>query len=86
MKLVTFQVSGPAGAQRRLGDLLGTGTVSYGCSVALHRWPQVGQSVKFEVQGIGTLEHTIVKGERGVDYVRNGMDGLLRAPRELAAV
>jgi 2-keto-4-pentenoate hydratase/2-oxohepta-3-ene-1,7-dioic acid hydratase in catechol pathway len=68
------------------GDLLGTGTVSYSCSVDLHRWPQAGQTVKFEVQGIGTLEHTIVKGEHGVDYVRTGMNGLLQAPRELASV
>lgn len=68
------------------GDLLGTGTVSYSCSVDLHKWPRVGQTVKFEVSGIGTLEHTIVAGEHGVDYVRRGLDGLLQAPRELAAV
>jgi 2-keto-4-pentenoate hydratase/2-oxohepta-3-ene-1,7-dioic acid hydratase in catechol pathway len=64
------------------GDLLGTGTVSYSCSVDLHRWPQVGQRVRFDVQGIGTLEHTIVAGEQGVDYVRNGLDGLLGAPHQ----
>src|SRR5919199_836739 len=61
------------------GDLLGTGTVSYSCSVDLHRWPRVGQRVRFEVAGIGVLEHTIVAGEPGPGYVRNGMDGLLRA-------
>jgi 2-keto-4-pentenoate hydratase/2-oxohepta-3-ene-1,7-dioic acid hydratase in catechol pathway len=63
------------------GDVLGTGTVSYSCSVDLHRWPQVGQHVRFEVAGIGTLEHTIVAGEQGVDYVRHGLDGLLQAPQ-----
>jgi 2-keto-4-pentenoate hydratase/2-oxohepta-3-ene-1,7-dioic acid hydratase in catechol pathway len=68
------------------GDLLGTGTVSYSCSVDLHKWPQVGQTVKFEVQGIGTLEHMIVKGEHGVDYVRSGIDGLLQAPGVLTRV
>ena len=62
------------------GDLLGTGTVSYSCSVDLHRWPQVGQRVRFDVEGIGTLEHTIVAGEQVVDYVKNGMDGLLEPP------
>jgi 2-keto-4-pentenoate hydratase/2-oxohepta-3-ene-1,7-dioic acid hydratase in catechol pathway len=62
------------------GDLLGTGTVSYSCSVDLHRWPQVGQRVRFDVEGIGTLEHTIVAGEQVVDYVKNGMDGLLQPP------
>jgi 2-keto-4-pentenoate hydratase/2-oxohepta-3-ene-1,7-dioic acid hydratase in catechol pathway len=68
------------------GDVLGTGTVSYSCSVDLHKWPQVGQTVRFEVAGIGMLEHTIVAGARGVDYVRNGMSGLLQAPRELTGV
>jgi 2-keto-4-pentenoate hydratase/2-oxohepta-3-ene-1,7-dioic acid hydratase in catechol pathway len=68
------------------GDLLGTGTVSYSCSVDLHKWPQVGQTVRFDVAGIGSLEHKIVAGDRGVDYVRNGLDGLLQAPRELASV
>jgi 2-keto-4-pentenoate hydratase/2-oxohepta-3-ene-1,7-dioic acid hydratase in catechol pathway len=62
------------------GDLLGTGTVSYSCSVDLHKWPQVGQRVRFDVAGIGTLEHTIVAGEQAVDYVKNGLDGLLQAP------
>jgi 2-keto-4-pentenoate hydratase/2-oxohepta-3-ene-1,7-dioic acid hydratase in catechol pathway len=67
------------------GDVLGTGTVSYSCSVDTHRWPQVGQRVRFEVSGIGVLEHTIVAGEHQVDYVRTGMDGLLQAPREAVA-
>jgi 2-keto-4-pentenoate hydratase/2-oxohepta-3-ene-1,7-dioic acid hydratase in catechol pathway len=66
------------------GDVLGTGTVSYSCSIDLHRWPQVGQRVKFEVSGIGALEHTIVAGEREVEYVKNGRDGLLQAPPELS--
>ncbi|MBV9582154.1 MAG: fumarylacetoacetate hydrolase family protein [Chloroflexi bacterium] len=68
------------------GDLLGTGTVSYSCSVDLHRWPRVGQRVTFDVSGIGRLEHTIVPGDHAVDYVRQGMDGLLQAPRAVAAV
>jgi len=67
------------------GDVIGTGTVSYSCSVDLHKWPQVGQRVRFEMAGIGTLEHEIVSGERVVDYVRSGIDGLLQAPREVAS-
>jgi 2-keto-4-pentenoate hydratase/2-oxohepta-3-ene-1,7-dioic acid hydratase in catechol pathway len=67
------------------GDVLGTGTVSYSCSVDLHKWPRVGQRVKFEVAGIGTLEHSVVAGEHKVDYVRNGIEGLLQAPSELAS-
>jgi 2-keto-4-pentenoate hydratase/2-oxohepta-3-ene-1,7-dioic acid hydratase in catechol pathway len=64
------------------GDVLGTGTVSYSCSVDLHKWPRVGQTVRFEVAGIGTLEHKIVAGEHAVDYVRNGLDGLLSVPHQ----
>jgi 2-keto-4-pentenoate hydratase/2-oxohepta-3-ene-1,7-dioic acid hydratase in catechol pathway len=62
------------------GDLLGTGTVGLGCSMDLHRWPQVGQTWTVEVEGIGTLSHRIVPGERVVDYTLRGMDGLLRPP------
>jgi 2-keto-4-pentenoate hydratase/2-oxohepta-3-ene-1,7-dioic acid hydratase in catechol pathway len=64
------------------GDLLGTGTVGLGCSMDLHRWPQVGQTVTFEVGGIGSLTHQIVAGERVVDYTLRGMDGLLQPPAE----
>jgi 2-keto-4-pentenoate hydratase/2-oxohepta-3-ene-1,7-dioic acid hydratase in catechol pathway len=62
------------------GDLLGTGTIGLGCSMDLGRWVNVGQEVTFEVQGIGKLNHEIVEGERVVDYVLNGMDGLLKPP------
>jgi 2-keto-4-pentenoate hydratase/2-oxohepta-3-ene-1,7-dioic acid hydratase in catechol pathway len=62
------------------GDLLGTGTVGLGCSMDLHRWPQVGQTVTFEVEGIGTLTHRIVAGEQVVDYTLRGMEGLLSPP------
>jgi 2-keto-4-pentenoate hydratase/2-oxohepta-3-ene-1,7-dioic acid hydratase in catechol pathway len=67
------------------GDLLGTGTVSYSCSVDLHRWPQVGQRVRFDVAGIGSLEHLIIAGEREVDYAKAGLDGLLHAPSQAVA-
>src|SRR5919205_251307 len=48
------------------GDLLGTGTVSYSCSMDLHKWPHVGQRVRFDVAGIGTLDNKIVAGEHRV--------------------
>jgi 2-keto-4-pentenoate hydratase/2-oxohepta-3-ene-1,7-dioic acid hydratase in catechol pathway len=67
------------------GDLLGTGTISISCSMDLHRWPQVGQRVRFELEGIGVMEHTIVAGEDTPGYVRDGMDGLLQAPPSVAA-
>lgn len=62
------------------GDLLGTGTIGEGCALNLHRWVQVGQTVTFEVEGIGSLTHQIVPGEQVVDYTRRGIDGLLRPP------
>jgi 2-keto-4-pentenoate hydratase/2-oxohepta-3-ene-1,7-dioic acid hydratase in catechol pathway len=67
------------------GDVLGTGTVSYSCSVDLHKWPQVGQRVRFDVEGIGSLEHLIVAGEQQVDYAKAGLDGLLQPPNQAVA-
>ena len=62
------------------GDLLGTGTIGFGCSMDYHRWVKVGQTVHFEIEGIGSLTHKIVEGEKVVDYTLNGMDGLLKPP------
>jgi 2-keto-4-pentenoate hydratase/2-oxohepta-3-ene-1,7-dioic acid hydratase in catechol pathway len=62
------------------GDVLGTGTVGLSCSMDTGRWPRVGQTMTFEIEGIGTLRHPIVAGERVVDYVLNGMPGLLEPP------
>ena len=59
------------------GDVIGTGTVGLGCSMDLHRWPQVGQTFTIEVEGIGSLTHRIVQGPQVTDYVLRGMDGLL---------
>ncbi|MGE0743765.1 MAG: fumarylacetoacetate hydrolase family protein [Rhodospirillales bacterium] len=61
------------------GDVLGTGTVGFGCSMDLHRWIKVGQTATFEVEGIGTLSHKVVAGERVVGHTL-GMKGLLQAP------
>jgi 2-keto-4-pentenoate hydratase/2-oxohepta-3-ene-1,7-dioic acid hydratase in catechol pathway len=66
------------------GDVLGTGTVGFGCSMDLKKWPQVGQKMTFEVEGIGTLTHEIVRGERVVEHVL-GMKGLLTAPAKTGA-
>ena len=62
------------------GDILATGTIGFGCSMDLHRWVKVGQTVTFEVEGIGSLTHKIIAGERVVDYTLKGMDGLLKPP------
>jgi 2-keto-4-pentenoate hydratase/2-oxohepta-3-ene-1,7-dioic acid hydratase in catechol pathway len=62
------------------GDVLGTGTIGLSCSMDTHRWVRVGQTITFEVEGIGTLSHRIVPGERVVDHVLNGIPGLLTPP------
>lgn len=62
------------------GDVLGTGTVGMSCSMDTKRWIQVGQRARFEVEGLGVLEQEVVAMPGGVDYVLNGMDGLMRPP------
>ena len=61
------------------GDVIATGTIGAGCSMDHGKWPKVGQTVEFEVEGIGRLRHRIVPGEHVVDH-GVGMDGLLRDP------
>jgi 2-keto-4-pentenoate hydratase/2-oxohepta-3-ene-1,7-dioic acid hydratase in catechol pathway len=41
------------------GDVLGTGTVGGGCGYDLDRWIDPGDTVELEIEGIGTLEHTV---------------------------
>jgi hypothetical protein len=41
------------------------------------RWIKVGQTARFEVEGLGALEQQVVAIPGVVDYVRNGMDGLM---------
>jgi 2-keto-4-pentenoate hydratase/2-oxohepta-3-ene-1,7-dioic acid hydratase in catechol pathway len=41
------------------GDVLGTGTVGGGCGFDLDRWIEHGDTIELEIEGIGTLEHTV---------------------------
>lgn len=43
------------------GDILGSGTVGFGCGLELDRWPQPGDVVELEITGLGRLRNTIVK-------------------------
>lgn len=61
------------------GDVIGTGTIGFGCSMDYHKWPQVGQTMTFEVEGIGAMRHKIVAGEHVVSHVL-GMKGLIDPP------
>lgn len=63
------------------GDLIGTGTIGMGCSMDIHKWPQVGQHMTFTMEGIGSMTLEIVKGADRVRHV-DGMKGLLEYPGE----
>ena len=63
------------------GDVIGTGTVGLGCSMDIHKWPQVGQTMTFSMAGIGSMTLEIVKGTDRVRHVA-GMPGLLEYPGE----
>ena len=63
------------------GDVVGTGTIGMGCSMDLHKWPQVGQHMTFTMAGIGSMTLEIVKGANRVRHV-DGMPGLLEYPGE----
>lgn len=62
------------------GDVLGTGTIGTSCSMDTKRWIKVGQRARFEVEGLGVLDQEVAAQPQVVDYVRNGMDGLMSPP------
>ncbi|MGE0735683.1 MAG: fumarylacetoacetate hydrolase family protein [Alphaproteobacteria bacterium] len=62
------------------GDLIGTGTVGFGCSQDLHKWIKIGQTATFTVEKIGSMHLKVVKGDEVVKHV-NGMKGLLPIPK-----
>ncbi|WP_137289362.1 fumarylacetoacetate hydrolase family protein [Natronorubrum halophilum] len=43
------------------GDVIGSGTVGGGCGLELGTWLEDGDTVALEVEGIGTLEHTVLE-------------------------
>ena len=43
------------------GDVIGSGTVGEGCGLELGRFLEDGNTVELEIEGIGTLEHTVVE-------------------------
>lgn len=45
------------GETLRVGDVVGTGTVGGGCGLELGRYPQVGDVVEIEVEGLGRLSN-----------------------------
>ncbi|MBA5639133.1 fumarylacetoacetate hydrolase family protein [Duganella sp. LX20W] len=49
------------GESLRAGDVLSTGTLPGCCGLELGRFPQAGDAVRLEIDGIGTLTNTIEK-------------------------
>ncbi|BBX17062.1 hypothetical protein CRI77_11595 [Mycolicibacterium duvalii] len=47
----------------RAGDVIGVGTVGGGCGLELGRFPEMGQTVELEVEGLGTLRNRFVDNE-----------------------
>lgn len=43
------------------GDVIGSGTVGTGCGLELGRFPQAGDVIEFEIEGIGILRNRFVK-------------------------
>ena len=61
------------------GDIIGTGTIGMGCSMDIHKWPQIGQKMTFTMNGIGSMTLEITKGIDRVHHVK-GMPGLIKYP------
>jgi 2-keto-4-pentenoate hydratase/2-oxohepta-3-ene-1,7-dioic acid hydratase in catechol pathway len=45
----------------RPGDVLGTGTVGEGCGLELDRWPEPGDTIELDAEGIGTLRNQLLE-------------------------
>jgi 2-keto-4-pentenoate hydratase/2-oxohepta-3-ene-1,7-dioic acid hydratase in catechol pathway len=43
------------------GDILGSGTVGFGCGLELDRWLQPGDDVELEIENLGVLRNRVVK-------------------------
>lgn len=41
------------------GDILGSGTVGFGCGLELDRWLQPGDTVELEIEGLGVLRNRV---------------------------
>lgn len=50
-----------AGSTVHPGDVIGSGTIEGGCGLELDRWLEPGDTIELEVDGIGTLRHTLAE-------------------------
>jgi 2-keto-4-pentenoate hydratase/2-oxohepta-3-ene-1,7-dioic acid hydratase in catechol pathway len=44
-----------------VGDVIGSGTVGTGCGLELRKFPQVGDVVELEVEGLGAISNRFVR-------------------------
>jgi len=58
------------------GDLIGTGTIGFGCSMDLEKWIRPGQQARFFIEKIGEMTLTVGDMVHGAGHVR-GMRGHL---------
>jgi 2-keto-4-pentenoate hydratase/2-oxohepta-3-ene-1,7-dioic acid hydratase in catechol pathway len=49
------------GETLHVGDVIGSGTVGTGCGLELGKFPQPGDEVELEIEGIGVLQNRFVK-------------------------
>ena len=49
------------GETLHVGDVIGSGTVGTGCGLELGRFPQAGDTIELEIEGIGVLRNRFVK-------------------------
>jgi len=48
-----------------VGDVIGSGTVGRGCGLELGRYPEMGQRVELEIEGLGSIQNRFVSDDRG---------------------
>ncbi len=51
------------------GDILGSGTVGFGCGLELDRWLQPNDTVELEITGLGILRNQVIKPETATTSV-----------------
>ena len=50
------------GERLQVGDVIGTGTVGGGCGLELGRYPQAGDTVELDIEGLGVLRNVWAAG------------------------
>jgi len=62
------------------GELIGSGTIGLAASITLGKWLKPDDKLEVWIEGIGTLQTSVVKEENPDSYVRHGLAGQLPPP------